>query len=150
MSNALSSWKSRVKAKIAKGESWETISRQEPMIDEEEFNTFKAGLASEEARIWTQWGKNMRDLNIGNHKLGSGGYRGKQPIWDKEDAELERLVIENMWLKITDPQLRNFVRARYHWDPEAMEFVTDDPDVKEFEKELVRNLPRISSLLHSN
>ena len=80
MSNALSSWKSRVKAKIAKGESWETISRHEPMIEEEEFNTFKAGLASEEARIWTEWGKNMRDLNIGNHKLGSGGYRGKQPI----------------------------------------------------------------------
>ena len=144
MSNALSSWKSRVKAKIDKGESWENISRQEPMLDEEEFKTFKAGLASEEAKIWTAWGEKMWDLNIGNHKCGSGGYRGKQPIWDKEDAELERLGLEN------NLQLRNFVRARYYWDPETMEFVTNDPDVKEFEKELVRNLPRISSLLHSN
>ena len=120
------------------------------MIDEEEFNTFKAGLASEEARIWTKWGEKMREQNIGNHKCESGGYEGKQPIWGKEDAELERLRIENRWLKIMDLQLRNFVRARYYWDPEAMEFVTDNPDVKEFEKELVRNLPRISSLLHSN
>ena len=78
MSNALSSWKSRVKTKIGKGQSWETISLKEPMIDEEEFNTFKAGLASEEAKIWTAWGKKMRDMNIGNHKCGSGGYRGKQ------------------------------------------------------------------------
>ena len=114
----MSSWKTRVKGKIEKGQSWETISLKELMIDEEEFNTFKAGLASDEAKIWTAWGKKMRDMNIGNHKCGSGGYRGKQPIWDKEDAELERLGIENRWLKITDPQLRNFVRARYHWDTE--------------------------------
>ena len=49
-----------------------------------------------------------------------------------------------------DPQLRNFVRARYHWDAELQEFVTDDPEVNAFEQELVRNLSRISSLLHSN
>ena len=77
MSNALSSWKSRVKTKIGKGQSWETISLNEPMIDEEEFNNFKAGLASEEAKIWTAWRKKMRELNIGNHKCGSGVYRGK-------------------------------------------------------------------------
>ena len=150
MSNALSSWKSRVKGKIGEGQSWETISLKEPMIDEEEFNTFKAGLASEEARIWTEWGKKMREQNIGNHKLGSGGYRGKQPIWDKEDAKLERLGIENRWLKIMDPQLRNFVWARYRWDAELQQFVTDDIEVKAFELELVRNLPWISSSLHSN
>ena len=45
MSNALSSWKFRVKTKIAKGQSWEAISVKEPMINEEDFNTFKAGLA---------------------------------------------------------------------------------------------------------
>ena len=140
MSNALSSWKTRVKGKIDKGESWETISLKEPMIDEEEFNTFKAGLVSDEDKIWTAWGKKMRDMNIDNHKCGRGGYRGKQPIWDNGDAELERLGLENRWLKITDPQLRNFVRACYRWDDKIQDFVIDDPDVKLFELELVRNL----------
>ena len=85
----------------------------------------------------------MREQNIGAHRLGSGGYRGKHPIWEKEDAELERLGKENPWLKIADLQLRHFVRARYYLDPVTKEFVTDDPDVKEFEKKLVRNLPAV-------
>ena len=29
----------------------------------------------------------MRDLNLGVHKLGPGGYRVAELIWDKEDAE---------------------------------------------------------------
>ena len=48
-----------------------------------------------------------------------------------------------------DLQLRNFVRARYRWDDKIQDFVTDDPYVKAFELEMVRNLQRISRLLHS-
>ena len=29
----------------------------------------------------------MRELNLREHKLGLGGYRVAEPIWDKEDAE---------------------------------------------------------------
>ena len=29
----------------------------------------------------------MRELNLGEHKLGPGGYRVEEPILDKEDAE---------------------------------------------------------------
>ena len=29
----------------------------------------------------------MRELNLGVHQLGPGGYRVAEPIWDKEDAE---------------------------------------------------------------
>ena len=29
--------------------------------------------------------------SAGNHRLGSGGYFGKQAIWDKEDAEVAKL-----------------------------------------------------------
>ena len=150
MSNTLSSWKTRVKNSIDKGESWEVISKKNPMLDEEEFRIFKADIATADAIKWTQWGRSMREQNIGNHHLGSGGYRGKQAIWDKEDAELERLGKDNPWLKITDLQLRQFVRARYYLDKETGEFITDDPEVKEFEKNLVRNLSPISSLLRSN
>ena len=81
----------------------------------------------------------MRDQNIGNHHLGSDGYR-KQPIWDKEDAEVAKLGKENPWHKITDEQVRNFVRPRYYLKPGTGEFVTDYEDVLEFEKTLVRNL----------
>ena len=140
MSDALSSWKSRVKKKIDKGLSWEEIHAKEPMLDEEEFETFKASLETEEAKAWTKWGKDMRELNIGNHRLGSGGYFGKQPIWDKEDAEVAKLGKENPWHKITDEQVRNFVRSRYYLKPGTGEFVTDDKDVLEFEKVLVSNL----------
>ena len=49
MSTALSSWKFRVKKKINKGESWEEISAKEPMLDKEEFESFKLSLKSEEA-----------------------------------------------------------------------------------------------------
>ena len=82
----------------------------------------------------------MRELNLGNHHLGSGGYRGKQPIWDKDDAEMARLGKENPWHKITDEQVRNFVRSRYYLNKATGEFVANDDDMKAFEKVLVRNL----------
>ena len=110
------------------------------MLDQEEFEEFKLSLQTDEAVKWTKWGKDMRDQNIGNHRLGIRGYRGKQPIWDKEDAELERLGKENPWKKITDEQVRNFVRSRYYLDKKTGEFVIDDLEVKDFEKYLVRNL----------
>ena len=119
MSNALSSWRTRLKAKIDEGKSWEQIHAEgEKNVDEEEFNFFKEDLATEEARAWTAWGQGMRELNIGDHHLGSGGYKSKIPIWDKEDAELDRLGKDNPWLKIADLQLRYFVRARYYLDPD--------------------------------
>ncbi|KAM0878024.1 hypothetical protein ACQ4PT_035131 [Festuca glaucescens] len=143
MSNALSSWRSRVKNKIEKGESWEKISRGEPMLDEAEFKIFKAEMASDEAKSWTKWGQQMRDQNIGVHRLGSSGYRGKLPIWAAEDTELERLGKDNPWLKIMDLQLMYFVRACYYLDKVTMEFCTDDDDVRKFEEKLVRNLPAV-------
>ena len=82
----------------------------------------------------------MRELNIGNHHLGSGGYRGKKPIWEKEDREIARLGKENPWEKIMYEQVRNFVRPRYYLNSVTGEFVTDDDDVRKFEKVLVRNL----------
>jgi hypothetical protein len=146
MANALSSWRTRVKNKIGKKESWEKIKKGEPMIDEDEFKIFKAEMESDEVKAWTKWGREMRGLNIGNQRCGSGGYRGKKAIWAAEDAELERLGKDNMFLKITDEQVRNFVRARYYLDQDTKEFVTDDEDVRKFEKKLVRNLPAVHLL----
>jgi hypothetical protein len=40
-------------------------------------------------------------------------------VWDKEDAELIRLGKPNIFDKFTDPQVRNFVRARYYLCPKT-------------------------------
>jgi aspartate ammonia-lyase len=102
MSTALSSWKTQLKDKIKKGKSWEQISHKDPSLSREDFEAFKSSLETDEAKKWTTWGKKMRELNLGAHHCGSGGYRGKQPTWDKEDAEMIRLGKENPWLKIVD------------------------------------------------
>jgi hypothetical protein len=86
----------------------------------------------------------MQDLNIGNQHCGGGGYRGKKAIWAKEDTEYARLGKENPWHKFMDEQVMQFVHARYYLHPKLKEFVTDDDDVRKFQKKLVRNLPRIS------
>ena len=143
MSCYLSSWRTRVHKRIKNKESFDEIRKHEPMLDEAEFKIFKAKCASDEAKRMTEWGKKMRELNIGNHHCGSGGYRGVQATWDKEDAELLALGKENPWHKFTDLQVRNFVRACYYLDPKTKEFVTDDLEVKKFEKLLVRNSPWI-------
>ncbi|KAK1681546.1 hypothetical protein QYE76_042394 [Lolium multiflorum] len=75
---------------------------------------------------------------------GSGGYRGKQPTWDKEDAEMVRLGKENPWHKIQDVQARNFVRSRYYLDWKTGEFITDHKDVRDFEKYLDEELTKAS------
>jgi hypothetical protein len=144
MSTALSSWKSRVKKRILAGKSGEEIKKAEPMLDEDEFIKFKDVCLTPEGIEWTKLGRHMRDLNIGNQRCGGGGYRGKKAIWAKEDAEYARLGKENPWHKFTDEQVMQFVRARYYLHPELKEFVTNDDDVRKFQKKLVRNLPRIS------
>ncbi|KAK1611608.1 hypothetical protein QYE76_035281 [Lolium multiflorum] len=142
MSTALSSWKNRLKRKIEAGESWERISSKDPSLSLEDFNAFKSYLESDTVKKWTAWGKKMRDLNLGTHHCGSGGYRGKQPTWDKEDAEMVRLGKENPWHKIQDEQARNFVRSRYYLDWKTGEFITDHEDVRDFEKYLDEELTK--------
>jgi hypothetical protein len=66
-------------------------------------------------------------------------------VWDKEDTELIRLGKPNMFDKFTDPQVQNFVQARYYLCPKTKEFKTSANPVQEFDKLVVSNLPRISS-----
>ena len=82
----------------------------------------------------------MRDLNLGVHQLGPGGYRVAEPIWDKEDAERAEQGLPPCFKKFPDKQTRNFVRARYKIDPVTKELTTD-PKTKALERVLVRNTP---------
>jgi hypothetical protein len=103
MSTALASWRTRVKKRIDKKESWEEIKKHEPLLEHDDYVLFKEGLDTNTSKGPSAWGKNLHDQNIGHHRLGSGGYRGIQPVWDVEDTELIRLGKPNMFEKFTDP-----------------------------------------------
>src|SRR4051812_50170999 len=87
MSKALSTWKSNVKRMIEKGESYEKIKEKNPSITEDDYKDFKINCSSTAHSQSSQWGKEMRELNLGEHTLGPGGFRVAGPKWDKEEAE---------------------------------------------------------------
>ena len=125
MSKALSTWKSNVKRMIEKGESYEKIKEKNPSITEDDYNDFKINCSSTANSQSSQWGKEMRELNLGEHKLGPGGYRVVGPIWDKEDAERAEQGLLPRFEKYRDMQTRDYVRARYMEDPVTKELTTD-------------------------
>ena len=141
MSKALSTWKSNVKRMIEKGESYEKIKEKNPSITEDDYNDFKINCSSTASSQSSEWGKQMRELNIGEHTLGPGGYRVAEPIWDKEDAERAEQGLPPRFEKYSgDKQTRNYVRARYKEDPITKELTTD-PKTRALELVLVRNTP---------
>ena len=81
-----------------------------------------------------------KELNIGEHTLGPGGYRVVEPIWDKEEADRAEQGLPPLFDKYGDKQTRNFVRARYKKDPKTKELTTD-PKTRALELVLVRNTP---------
>ena len=117
MSRALSTWKNRVRAKIDEGDSFEDIHRVFPSIKHADLNLF-IELEKHPSKVnMRQWGKKMREKNLGDHNLGSGGYLGKQPIWDKQDKVYIEQKKENPYEKFKDPRARRYIRSRYNEDP---------------------------------
>ena len=76
-----------MKRMIDKGDSYEKIKAKNPSISEDDYKEFKIKCESSANVESSQWGKEMRDLNLRVHKLGPGSYRVAEPIWDKEDVE---------------------------------------------------------------
>ena len=140
MSTALSTWKSVVKRMIDKGDSYEKIKAKYPLMSEDEYKEFKIKCQSPATSESSQWGKEMRELNLGEHTLGPGGYRVAEPIWDKEEADRAEQGLPPLFEKYRDKQTRNYVRARYKEDPITKELTTD-PKTRALELVLVRNTP---------
>ena len=59
---------------IDKGDSYEKIKETNPSITEDDYNDFKINCSSTASSQSSEWGKQMRELNIGEHTLGPGGY----------------------------------------------------------------------------
>ena len=60
-----------------------------PTLTEEEFKIFKDTSATEAGKLKSEKYKGLQQRNTGNQRLGSHGYLGKRPIWDRKDAERE-------------------------------------------------------------
>jgi hypothetical protein len=149
----LSSYKYMVRKLIAEGKGFEEVHSAFPHVTQADFDAFVANEELQATKNRKLWGKEMRELNIGNHNLGSRGYEGKEPYWAKEDEAYVNAGIENPWLKYKDPLERRFIRSRYHKKKLTGELVTDpkvvtdiiwftnDQKVLALEKKLVSNLP---------
>lgn len=143
MSTALATWRAAVKRRILRGDSYEKIKETNPSISEADYLEFKIKCESDASAESSQWGKDMRNLNLGVHKLGPGGYRVAEPKWDKEDAERAEQGLPPLFVKYPEKQTRNYIRARYKVDPVTKELTTD-PKVKDLERVLVRNTPLLN------
>lgn len=110
----LSSYKYMVRKIIAEGKCFEEVHSSFPNVTQEDFDAFVANEELQATKNCKTWGKEMRELNIGNHNLGSRGYEGNEPYWAKEDEAYRNTGIENPWLKYKDPLERRFIRSRYH------------------------------------
>ncbi|KAK1627763.1 hypothetical protein QYE76_002078 [Lolium multiflorum] len=139
MSTALASWRNRVKKMIQKGESYEKIKESNPSITEQDYADFKIKCESESTSDSSQWGKDMRKLNLGTHKLGPGGFRVAQPKWDAADEERVKNGLEPLFSQYKNKQTRNFLLARYRIDPKTKELTTT-PEVKQFEALLAKEI----------
>ncbi|KAK1694307.1 hypothetical protein QYE76_011004 [Lolium multiflorum] len=139
MSTALASWRNRVKKMINSGASYDKIKESNPSITEQDYADFKIKCESESTSDSSQWGKDMRKLNLGTHKLGPGGFRVAQPKWDAADEERVKNGLEPLFSQYKNKQTRNFLLARYRIDPKTKELTTT-PEVKEFEALLAKEV----------
>ena len=149
---ALSGFKTMVRQKIGKGAGYAEIHDHFLKVTETDFDAFLANEELEYTKKQRKWGRDMKGLNIGNHRLGCRGYDGKEERWQKEDQAYIEAQVENPWHKYKHPETMRFVRSRYHRENESGELVTDtkvvqgvrlvaDQKVKDLEEAVVSNLP---------
>src|SRR3954469_8954388 len=123
---------------ISKGVSYEKIKDENPSISETDYEEFKLKCEDTSTSESSQWGKSMREFNLGVHRLGPGGYIVAEPKWDKEDAERAAQGLPPLFKKYGDKPTDNYVRPRYKRNPTIGDLTTD-PKVEDLERLLVKN-----------
>ena len=111
---ALSGFKTYVRDLLKEGADYEKIHNHFPKVTEADLAAFKINEELDHTKDSTSWGKRMRDMNVGNHRLGSRGYDGKEPIWRLEDEAYEAAGMLNPYKKFKSKEAANFVRSRFH------------------------------------
>jgi hypothetical protein len=138
MTKALNTWRNR--ANNMKDKDFEeTIKKKWPQIEEDDWKQFLASHSNDDFKKKRSWGKKMRELNKLDHKLGSCGYLGKKPKWDKEDAAAIAAGKEPPFSFIEAGRGRDFVRACASYDK-----VTGEPVFKSTKLVEVRDKHMVS------
>ncbi|VAH99873.1 unnamed protein product [Triticum turgidum subsp. durum] len=132
----LSTWKSKAKSEYLEKDYETEIKKKWPSVSEEDWNLFKQHCETPEVKEMEKWGKEMRARNIGNHTLGSRGYPGKKPKWDKQDAEFAAAGIPNPFKEFENPRENDYIRGRCKYDEATKTWVLDEKTAKV--KELLR------------
>lgn len=136
MSKSLNTW--RYRANKMKDKDFETVIKPLwPTIDEADWTEFIQTRSDDEFKKLSEWGKDMREKIVGNHRLGSRGYPGKKPKWDKEDAKLIAAGKEPPFSDIQPGRGKDFVRARATFDPATGEPIFTHERLKDVHEELV-------------
>ena len=131
--------------KVDKKMPWEEIQKKFPTVSQQDFKKFLENEDEGKMKDLRKWGREMRDKNLGNHRLGSRGYQGVQKKWKKQDEELRAAGKTNPYDKYDDPKAKAYIRLRYYFDKNG-NLVMDSHRVRDLEATLlVRNL--ITSLL---
>ena len=128
-SKALRNWKHMVKVEMAKeGSSYDTVKSHFPSIKEEDYLKFKAHCADPKTHARSEYFKGLQKMNVRIPRLGSRGYTGKRPVWDKEDpARPEGPREPDPWEEFDDPHACDYIMARYTRDPITGEWTMDTP-----------------------
>ncbi|KAM3196815.1 hypothetical protein ACQJBY_072489 [Aegilops geniculata] len=132
----LSSWKSKAKSEYLEKDYETEIKKKWPSVSVEDWNLFKQHCEAPEVKEMEKWGKEMRARNIGHHTLGSRGYPGKKPKWDKQDAEFAAAGIPNPFKEFENPRENDYIRGRCKYDEATKTWVLDEKTAKV--KELLR------------
>lgn len=144
MSAALRTW--RYDAKKLLTADFETkIKTKWPKIEREHWEQFVADKNSEAFEQKSQQGKELRAKNKWPHHLGSRGFPGKKPKWDKEDAALIAAGKPVPFPDIVQERARNYLRARSVPDPVTGSPAITDPELQEVAARLVKSQPNLYS-----
>lgn len=150
MTRALARWKNRVRTHIFKKEgilSYEELVKKEPMVTEEDYKAFVARCQTDAAIAKSTRGKELNAMNIGTHRLGSGGYRTAIPKWEKEDAAAFTRGEAPPFAAVVEPQAKNFLRARCAKKKGSSSYSEpSDQKVQEFIEYYVSPIPQMKSM----
>ena len=136
LGKSLSTWRTDVRNMIEEeGAGFDEIQKMWSIISEEDFKEFWDIEATAAKQKLRQWGKDMQKKNVAPHNLGSRGYAGKEPIWQKEDARREG---PNPYDKIKDPLAQKFVMARSRDNPKLPGELFFYAKVKELENKILK------------
>nr|ABA99341.1 transposon protein, putative, CACTA, En/Spm sub-class [Oryza sativa Japonica Group] len=87
-----------------------------PFITQAVWDEFHAAKSTKESRAKSQANRDLQARNLHPHRLGTGGYAGKQAEWDKEDEAAAESNTPQVLADIPVQRARNWARVKKNSD----------------------------------